>query len=125
MGFWIFMLIMDLLLPFTMIGFGRYFYKHTPNEINCVFGYRTEMSMKNKDTWAFAHNYCGKIWIICGMILLPISIAVMAMVYGESEDITGSVGGFLCGIQILPIIVSIILTERALKINFDKNGRRR
>ena len=25
MGFWIFMLIMDLLLPFTMIGFGRYF----------------------------------------------------------------------------------------------------
>ena len=24
MGFWIFMLIMDLLLPFTMIGFGRY-----------------------------------------------------------------------------------------------------
>ena len=27
MGFWIFMLIMDLLLPFTMIGFGRYFMK--------------------------------------------------------------------------------------------------
>ena len=26
MGFWIFMLIMDLLLPFTMIGFGRYFF---------------------------------------------------------------------------------------------------
>ena len=26
-GFWIFMLIMDLLLPFTMIGFGRYFMK--------------------------------------------------------------------------------------------------
>ena len=27
MEFWIFMLIMDLLLPFTMIGFGRYFMK--------------------------------------------------------------------------------------------------
>ncbi len=27
MGVWIFMLIMDLLLPFTMIGFGRYFMK--------------------------------------------------------------------------------------------------
>ena len=27
MGFWIFMLIMDLLLPFTMIGFGRYYEK--------------------------------------------------------------------------------------------------
>ena len=50
MGFWIFMLIMDLLLPFTMIGFGRYFMKKAPKEINSVFGYRTSMSMKNKDT---------------------------------------------------------------------------
>ena len=29
MEFWIFMLIMDLLLPFTMIGFGRYFKEQT------------------------------------------------------------------------------------------------
>ena len=62
MGFWIFMLIMDLLLPFTMIGFGRYFMKKAPKEINSVFGYRTSMSMKNKDTWEFAHKYCGKVW---------------------------------------------------------------
>ena len=27
MGFWIYMLIMDLLLPLTMIGFGKYFEK--------------------------------------------------------------------------------------------------
>ena len=53
MGFWIFMLIMDLLLPFTMIGFGRYFMKKAPKEINSVFGYRTSMSMKNKDTCRF------------------------------------------------------------------------
>ena len=55
------MLIMDLLLPFTMIGFGRYFMKKAPKEINSVFGYRTSMSMKNKDTWEFAHKYCGKV----------------------------------------------------------------
>ena len=29
MGFWIFMLIMDLLLPFTMIVFGRYSVKES------------------------------------------------------------------------------------------------
>ena len=64
MGFWIFMLIMDLLLPFTMIGFGRYFMKKAPKEINSVFGYRTSMSMKNKDTWEFAHKYCGDLTIL-------------------------------------------------------------
>ena len=50
------------LLPFTMIGFGRYFMKKAPKEINSVFGYRTSMSMKNKDTWEFSHKYCGKVW---------------------------------------------------------------
>ena len=70
MGFWIFMLIMDLLLPFTMIGFGRYFMKKAPKEINSVFGYRTSMSMKNKDTWELLINIVVKSgmsveWLCC------------------------------------------------------------
>lgn len=125
MGFWIFMLIMDLLIPFTMIGFGKYFLKKAPNEINAVFGYRTAMSMKNKETWIFAHNYCGKIWYICGFVLLPISIIAMILVFGKAENIVGSVGSVLCGIQLIPLIGSIIPTERALKNTFDKSGNRR
>ena len=66
-AFWVFMLIMDLLLPFTMIGFGKYFMTKGPKEINSAFGYRTSMSMKNHDTWEFAHKYCGKLWYIAGM----------------------------------------------------------
>lgn len=50
MGFWIFMTIMNLLIPLTMILFGIYFIKKSPKEINTTFGYRTSMSMKNKDT---------------------------------------------------------------------------
>lgn len=53
MGFWIYMLLMNLLLPFTMIGIGKYFMKKPPNAINRVFGYRTSMSMKNKEKWEF------------------------------------------------------------------------
>lgn len=62
MGFWIFMMFIELLIPVTMIGFGKMFLKHSPKEINMAFGYRTSMSMKNRDTWEFAHKYCGKIW---------------------------------------------------------------
>ena len=50
MGFWIFMMAMDLLFPVIMIVMGRYFMKTSPKEINYIFGYRTNMSMKNKDT---------------------------------------------------------------------------
>lgn len=55
MGFWIFMLLMNVIIPFTMIGFGKYFCKSGPKDINMAFGYRTGMSMKNKETWVFAH----------------------------------------------------------------------
>ncbi len=46
MGFWIFMLLMDLLIPLTMVVFGKMFMTKSPKNINAVFGYRTTMSTK-------------------------------------------------------------------------------
>lgn len=125
MGFWIFMLIINMLIPATMIFFGKQFMKGTPKEINAIFGYRTAMSMKNKDTWEFAHKYCGKIWYLCGLILLPVSILSMLVVIGKNNDIVGSYGGIICMIQLIPLVGSILPTEKALRRSFDKNGRRR
>lgn len=119
------MLLMDLLIPFTMIGFGKYFIKSAPKEINAVFGYRTSMSMKNKDTWKFAHKYCGKIWYVCGWILLPITIICLLLAVGKSKDYVGTVGGIISGIQLIPLVGSVFLTEAALKKIFDENGKRR
>ena len=65
MGYWFFMLAMNLLFPAIMIISGGYFMKKAPKEINYIFGYRTNMSMKNKDTWEFATN----IWGNCGFAL--------------------------------------------------------
>ena len=72
-GFWVFMLIMCLLTPAMMIGFGKYFMKGGAKQINGVFGYRTTRSMKNQETWRFAHQYSGKIWHRSGLFLLPVS----------------------------------------------------
>ena len=104
MGFWIFMLIMDLLIPLTMIGFGKYFLKTAPKEINAILGYRITMSMKNKDTWIFAHNYCGRIWYSCGWVMLLVSIIGMVLIIGRTKDTVGNVGAILCGIQMIPLI---------------------
>ena len=125
MGFWIFMLVMDLLIPFTLIGFGKYFLKTAPKEINTIFGYRTTMSMKNKDTWEFAHKYCGKIWYISGLVMLPASLIIMLVILGKTENVIGTIGGLVCFVQLIPLIGAIIPTERALKKNFDKNGNRK
>ncbi|MEA4988969.1 MAG: SdpI family protein [Anaerovorax sp.] len=125
MGFWIFMLIMDLLIPLTMLGIGKLFKDKTPQNINSVYGYRTTMSMKNKETWKFAHKYCGKIWINTGTIMLPISMIIMFMCMGNEVEVVGTVGGVLCAVQTLILILSIFPTEIALKKVFDANGRRK
>ena len=125
MGFWVFMLLMNILTPLIMIGFGWMFMHHIPDEINTVFGYRTKMSTKNRDTWEFAHQYCGKLWFICGLVMLPLSVIPMFFVIGQSEDVVGNLGGMICIIQCVLLVGTIFPTERALRKNFDHNGIRR
>ena len=100
MGFWIFVLIMDLLIPFTMIGFSKSFLNVAPKEINAIFGY------------------------VCGLIMLPLSVIAMIVVLGKGEDTVETVGGIIEGIQMLPLVGPIFLTEGALKKTFDKRGNR-
>lgn len=125
MGFWVFMLLMNMLVPLTMIGFGTMFRHHIPDEINTAFGYRTKMSTKNQDTWEFAHQYCGRLWFICGLVLLPLSNVPMLFVIGQGEDVVGNLGGIICVIQCVCLVGTIFPTERALRKNFDQNGIRR
>ena len=125
MGFWIFMLAMNLLFPLIMIVMGRYFMKKSPKEINYIFGYRTNMSMKNKDTWDFAHKYFGKRWFCLGWLLIPISVIPMLFVIGKGEDIIGTVGMVVMVIDLILLIAPIFPTERALKKIFDKDGNKR
>ena len=125
MGFWIFMLAMNLLFPLIMIVMGRYFMKKSPKEINYIFGYRTNMSMKNKDTWDFAHKYFGKRWFRLGWLLIPISVIPMLFVIGKGEDIIGTVGMVVMVIELILLIAPIFPTERALKKIFDKDGNKR
>ena len=122
MGFWIFMLVCCLLLPAVMMLFGVIFTKHPPRKINPVYGYRTARSMKTPETWEFAHKYCGKMWKKAGLILLPLSLLAMLPVVGKSEDVIGIWGCVMLLIQMVPMIASLVLTERALAKHFDRGG---
>ena len=125
MGFWLFMLAMILLIPVIMILFGKYFIKKTPKNINYLFGYRTNLSMKNEETWKFAHKHIGNIWFKWGLILLSVSVLALLFVIGKDEDTVGILGSVITIVQLVPIVASIILTEKALKKNFDEEGNRK
>ncbi len=125
MGFWWFMFACDLLIPATMIMAGRMMWKHCPRDINGMVGYRTSRSMKNADTWKFANEYCGKLWWKLGWILTIPSIAVQLFSYGKSTETVGIVGGILCTVQTVILVIAIFPTELALKRSFTETGERR
>lgn len=124
MGFWIFMTAMNLVLPLIMIVFGFIFIKNPPKEINHLVGYRTTMSMKNKDTWEFAHHHCGKNWKFTGLCLLIPSALVMLFFIGKDIQTVGEIGSVVIGVQTVSLLATLIPTEIALRKNFDKDGNR-
>jgi len=122
MWFWGFMLVCDLLIPGLMILCGRMMWKHTPKCINGIIGYRTSRSMKNMDTWKFAHDYCGRLWWKIGWGMLIFSAILHVPFYNRSVNAIGTMGAVLCMVQCVILVGSIIPTERALKKNFTEEG---
>lgn len=125
MWFWWFMFICNLIVPILLIVAGRMMWKHCPKQINGIYGYRTKRSMKNMDTWKFAHDYCGKLWWKIGWIMLIPTVLVQIPFIHSNENVIGEVGAVLCTIQVIALIISIFPTEAALKKTFLDDGNRR
>ncbi len=122
-GFWIFMLVVDIIVPLTMVGFGLLFSKSPPRNINYAFGYRTSLSMRSQATWDYAHRICGKIWFRVGLIILPLSVVPLIFVWGTSINTISITGLIVCAVQLVPLMAVFIPVERGLRRNFDVYGR--
>lgn len=124
MGFWIFMFIIAIIYPAMMIVIGLLFKNAAPKKINYIYGYRTAMSMKNRDTWEFAHRYIGRLSLLLGLLLLIPSVVPMLFLMSGSEELIATVGLIIACVGMVVLFASIFRTERVLKKTFDKNGNR-
>ncbi|MBE0700979.1 MAG: SdpI family protein [Acholeplasmataceae bacterium] len=122
--FWMIMLLMNLLIPATMLVFGVLFKKKTPKK-RVFFGYRTKQSMKNDDTWAFAHHYLGQIWTRLGTFVLIMSLMIMVLLYNEELNTVALYALMLTSVQLGMMMIPVFITERKLRLTFDEQGRRR
>ena len=125
MGYWIFMTCICLLVPGILIAIGSVSRNKAPKDINPIYGYRTAMSMKNKDTWEFANKYFGRLAWKWGTIMLIASFLPMLALFFASEEVVSIVGSVLVTLQLIPLLGTIPIVERALKKEFDKDGIRR
>ena len=118
MGFWLFMLLMNVSIPMLMIGFGKVFINHPPKDINSFYGYRTKRSKASQEAWNYAHQHFGKVWYRLGLVLVPLTIFVMLPVLGKEIEMIGCYGGAVCMILCVLLIVPIFWTEAELKRKF-------
>ena len=126
MSTWIATLINCVFLPLVMLAEGTFFVKcGGPKKISHLRGYRTRWAMLNEDTWRFAHRHCGRIWIVCGWVLLALSLITALCLLGQSDYVCGVACSVVFVVQLVVAVpVSVILTERALRRTFDKEGKR-
>lgn len=120
-----FNIIMTMLIPLIMVVCGWLFMHGIPGDRNSLFGYRTGMSIKNDDTWRFAHEYCGRLWLIIGLVLFAVTTVFLVLSMNMDPETVGFISGILMMIYVVPLLVSVAATEKALKKTFDSRGRRK
>lgn len=118
--FWLFALATALLIPGCMLYFGRQFQRNPPKTINSGYGYRSARSMRSQAAWDFAQVYSGRFWLRAGRPALAVSLVWMLFLLGRDIGAVGTSAVVLTGLQLLPLLAVVPVTERALKREFDR-----
>lgn len=113
MGFWIFMFVMTLLIPFSFLA--MWYLCPKLKDINSVSGYRTSRSMRSKVNWLFAQNFCAKLALKFFSQSLALALIVMPFFINHPIDTIGWVGLAIVILQGLDFPLLFVLTEKALK----------
>lgn len=119
------MLISVAFIPLLLIVIGKIFEKYPSKEPNIAIGFRTKLSMMNKETWDYAQRLFPKVWISLGRTLLPLSLIILFLLYSEDKDYTGNLALILMLVQVILMLGSILYVNLKLKKAFNSDGSRK
>jgi uncharacterized membrane protein len=68
------------LIGIIILAAGWMMVKYPPKKINHLYGYRTESSMRNQQTWDEANRFSGRLMIKIGWILLLVGL-VLSLIF--------------------------------------------
>lgn len=98
--------------PIFMVA-GIILKKFPPRQINALYGYRTNRSMKSQERWNFAQTYSASEMIKLGCLLLLTSS--LGLVLNLDEEIKIAIG---LGMMILMVALLFVRTEKAIQQKF-------
>ncbi|MCD2346796.1 SdpI family protein [Clostridium guangxiense] len=89
-----------------------------PKKINSIYGYRTNLSMKNQDAWNEGQKYSGNTFIVFGLIYCALEFALAKLI--KNTNIAYQLAIFLIG-----IIIMLVIDEGHLRKVFNADGSRK
>ena len=107
-----------LLTPVLMLLFGLLWLLAAPGRLCWSLGYRSELSMKNRSTWQYAHFWAARLWLGLGALLLIVSLV---LVLQNQERLLPAVP-LLLAVQMAVISLSLSPVEWLLRRRYTKDG---
>jgi ACR3 family arsenite efflux pump ArsB len=104
-------------IPVPLGLFALAWRKNPPADIG-IYGYRTKLSMRSKESWDYAHKLCAKLFPRYNLILLIASEIVLFIGYAISKDHVMIIAICLLVIQTVLVFLMCIQIDRALKEKF-------
>ena len=106
-----------LLPPVAMLIVGIWWKVSPPKMEGKGLAYRTQLSTKSPEAWAFAHKHCARLWVRMGVILT--ATAGIAMYLLRDQDYQTFLIWILAGEMAL-FCVSAFLVDALLEANFEE-----
>ena len=103
------------LIPLLVIIIGLLMYKYPPQKPNWFVGYRSRKSMKNEKIWKEANQYCGKIWMLMGLIMVFVSILLFLLDLFSMVNFSEPLLSTLVLVQTAIIILPIFIVEKSIE----------
>lgn len=93
----------------------------SPKEINSIYGYRTQRSMKNQANWEFAQVFSAKKCRLYGAIFFTIGLILSVLLWGKESPI---IPFYIFMAVIISFVMIMVSTEGNLK-KFEKTSNKK
>lgn len=103
------------IIPAIITITGYLMNKYPPQKVNWFIGYRTRKSMKDTNVWKRANEYCGKLWIKIGLIMLAIAFGLCILTYFKIIIFSETLLAIIVLCEIIPLLLSGIIVENEIK----------
>lgn len=114
MGFWIYILISEL-IPLGLFIIGGLYESNSTKYESMKFGYKNEYSMKDKSSWEYSNKLAAKIFGSIGSLLFAINVIVL-FIFGENSFT------FILLLNLFMVILSKMMIDNIIKKKFSNKS---